>query len=150
LNIAFEPAAPSLFLAAQIGHYRRGVARAGSGIPRHGALDCGHVLRAQPQTHRSERLGKTIAAAGTDEGYDVVPPPGYSGDVRLRDADTHAFGDLAQGLHQPEVGVDVGSLKAWAVRPEITGSGGILLPVAADEAPREQAIGSFERGRLAR
>jgi hypothetical protein len=57
---------------------------------------------------------------------------------------------LAQGLHQPEVGVDVGSLKAWAVRPEITGSGGILLPVVADEAPREHAIGSFERGRLAR
>src|SRR5262249_1305739 len=84
-----------------------------------------------------------------DEGYDIGALRCHPGNRRLRNADAFGVGDLAQCFNQSEVRIDVVGLKARAERAKIVTGGCALLPMAADETPREHAIGGDRDAKFA-
>src|SRR5260221_1492742 len=137
-------------LAVEFSHRGAGITTTRRRVLGHRAFDCRDIPRVQRHADDAERLGEPVAAARADERHDVVALRGHPRNRYLSDADGHRFGDLPPGLHQRTVRVGVSVLEAPAIGAEITLRSGVLAPVAADQAARENAVGGDGDAELAR
>ncbi len=113
-------------------------------------LDGGDIAGRKSKVECTERFRQTIPAAGTDQRHDVVPLCQHPSDRDLRDAGTARFRYLAQRVDQPEVAIEIVALETRAMAAEVgsdRGSGPV--PVAADQAARQHAVGGYADAKLA-
>src|SRR5438477_1349461 len=128
-------------LAVEDRHLLLRVALAGDGVRRDRPLDRGHLVLAELQLERPQRLVQALGRARADEGHDVLAAREHPRDRKLRYARAIGRGDRAQLLDQREVAPAVRLGEARRVRAEVARIELALgREVPADEPPAEHAV----------
>ncbi len=126
------------------------IARAGGDIRREGFCQRRKMSRRPMDLGRAERLGETVAGAGTDQRHDLLTLRRHPGDCDLRRRRADLGGDRAQLLHQRKIGVKIRALEARRHQPVVlAGLAGSFDQWPLIEAARQHAIGGDADAELA-
>jgi hypothetical protein len=100
-------------------HLGLGIPRAGSCSLGHGPFQGGNFVRRECHREGAQRLGKPVAAARADEGYDVVAARHHPRDGDLRNGDALRVRDGLDRANETKVSIKVLALEARTGSAEI-------------------------------
>jgi hypothetical protein len=110
-----------------MGHDRCGVTITCGSAERNSALNLGKIVWRELQIKRSERFGEAIAPSRSNQRHDVLAARQYPANCDLRHRRAFRARNLAQGLDEREIVIEVFSAEARTEIAKVAGGHDTLL-----------------------